>query len=336
MKRIAIVLPYFTAGGGDFPAYFQFFLNSCADNPTIDWLIYTDDVFLFEAPDNVHVHKCSFEWFRNRLQGLFDFEITLDKPYKLCDYKPAYGQALEEDLRSYDYWGHCDCDLIFGNIRRFIPDELLANNEKVFSRGHFSLYKNNGEINSFYKSGGYYKTVFTSPAAFAFDEWGGGKGISSMFQDSRRTMYDDLPYDDIKSRWDGFHLTKSYKGAYHQQNDLSLIKKYAPMKYIWYEYHGGRLIRKCLRKGVVNDEEVLYAHFQKRPLTLAFDAKNSSFEDYMIVPDRIIPFEEWDKPNLIRRRLKDSETLRNCLFERQQDFYPFYRKYIRPLINKQI
>ena len=40
----------------------------------------------------------TFESLRNRIQKLYDFKISLEKPYKLCDYKPAYGEIFKPEI----------------------------------------------------------------------------------------------------------------------------------------------------------------------------------------------------------------------------------------------
>ena len=57
------------------------------------------------------------------------FEVYLERPYKCCDLKPAYGVIFEEYLTAYSYWGHCDFDLIFGDLQYFAP---LTNKNKVY------------------------------------------------------------------------------------------------------------------------------------------------------------------------------------------------------------
>lgn len=111
MKSIVLILPYF----GKFNEYFSLFLNSCKYNKTINWLIYTDDKRQFSYPPNVKVIYCTFSDFKKRIERNFQFNISLDAPYKLCDFKPAYGEALQQDIEEFNFWGHCDCDLIFGD-----------------------------------------------------------------------------------------------------------------------------------------------------------------------------------------------------------------------------
>ena len=106
MYSIAYVVPYF----GKFPKGFQFWLMSCGCNPTIDWLIFTDDHMDYNYPPNVKVQYWTFEQMKRRVQKIFNFPISLERPYKLCDYKPAYGEIFSDELKGYDFWGDCDVD----------------------------------------------------------------------------------------------------------------------------------------------------------------------------------------------------------------------------------
>ena len=129
MKRIAFVVVWM----GKLPDYFQAWLNSCKNNTTIDFYVFTDALEKKEVLSNVHIIPMKFEEVKERIQSIFDFPICLDRPYKLCDYKPTYGEAFEDYLNSYDFWGYCDMDLIWGNIRSFITDEVLEKNDRIFT-----------------------------------------------------------------------------------------------------------------------------------------------------------------------------------------------------------
>ena len=146
MKKIIFIIPYF----GKFKNYFQLFLNSCKYNDTVNWLIFTDDYTEFQYPNNVKVVYTTFEKIRNQIQSKFDFKICLEKPYKLCDYKVTYGYVFSEYIKQYDFWGYCDIDLIWGNIRKFYTDNLLNNNDKIGFYGHCTIYRNNEEINKMF------------------------------------------------------------------------------------------------------------------------------------------------------------------------------------------
>lgn len=127
MYSIAYVVPYF----GKFPKGFQFWLLSCKCNPSIDWLIFTDDKTPYDYPENVKVTYWTFDQMKKKAQAIYDFPIFLERPYKLCDFKPAYGEIFADELKDYDFWGHCDIDLVWGNIRKFYTDAVLGQYEKV-------------------------------------------------------------------------------------------------------------------------------------------------------------------------------------------------------------
>ena len=56
MHKIGIICCYF----GSLPNYFNLWLKSCAANPTIDWLFFTDQS-IETLPKNVHLHLTTLE-----------------------------------------------------------------------------------------------------------------------------------------------------------------------------------------------------------------------------------------------------------------------------------
>ena len=315
MNSICLVLPFF----GTLPPYFPFFLESCKLNRTIDWLLITDQP-LNSVPSNIHLVSCSFDAFRNIVQGHFDFPICLDHPYKLCDFKPAYGEILSDFLSAYDFWGHCDCDMIFGDLRSFLDDSILIRFNKFFSRGHLTIYRNKSEVNSYYRIAKEldYRKVFSSPASYAFDEW---NGISHAWETAGLPFYDPLIMDDIQVGYDGFHLTKEIHGVgspYHSQNkDESFF--YRNMKCIHYQFENGALFRKWIQKGEICSSPVLYAHFQKRNLECPSES-NSSF---LIIPDQIIESQDLSIKSI--KKMIKSNTIHNQIMNLKKVYYQLHR-----------
>ena len=110
--RIVLIIPYY----GSMPPYFDLWKNSAEANHEITFLIVTDLKVPVKKSSNIKVLKMSFDTLKNRIANMLKMKIKLNAPYKLCDYKPAYGYICEQWLEGYDYWGHCDCDLIFGDL----------------------------------------------------------------------------------------------------------------------------------------------------------------------------------------------------------------------------
>ena len=148
MFRIGYLLPYF----GNLPKGFDLWLLTCQANPSIDWLIFTDDRTKYNYPENVKVKYISYDAFKKRIVDYFDFPVVIDRPWKLCEFRPAYGEIFSHELREYDFWGHCDTDLIWGDIRNFITDDILEKYDKIGFQGHSTLYRNTPEVNSRYKT----------------------------------------------------------------------------------------------------------------------------------------------------------------------------------------
>ena len=86
-------------------------------NDTIDFYIFTD---IPEIKDNknIRVITCTFEECRQMIQKVMNFKISLESPYKLCDYKPTYGLVFHNWLKDYDFWGYCDLDVVFWEFER--------------------------------------------------------------------------------------------------------------------------------------------------------------------------------------------------------------------------
>jgi Family of unknown function (DUF6625) len=165
-----LVVPHF----GDRPPYFRLVLRSMAANPDVSWLLLTDRV-VPEAPANVTVVLCEFDELVKRFQIHFDVEIALTSPYKLCDFRPAFGEIFADELNGYEFWGHCDLDLLFGRIRDHLPPEAFEA-DKILFQGNFALYRNTADAASWYRHEVgriSYKDVFADPAPRHFDEWGG-------------------------------------------------------------------------------------------------------------------------------------------------------------------
>ena len=143
---VALILPYF----GKFPNYFPLWLKSAGANTSFTFMIFTDnDMTGYNVPANVYVHSMTLEQIRTRISRHLDFEPVLNTAYKLCDYKPMYGLIFEDYLSGYDFWGFCDCDLIWGDMNRFITDDLLDRYGKLYRNGHLQLFRNTEDVKHF-------------------------------------------------------------------------------------------------------------------------------------------------------------------------------------------
>ena len=171
-SKIAVIVVYF----GTTPWYLSYFFHSCKYNPSIDFLIFTDQKgFRSDVSKNVLVKQMTFREFIKLLSVRLKLEIDFDIPYKICDFRPAFGVVFEDYLKGYDFWAHADADVIFGNIRKFVTPVLLEKYDIISMRhdyilGCFTLFRNCTKVNLLYTFSSDYIKVFTSERHFCFDE----------------------------------------------------------------------------------------------------------------------------------------------------------------------
>jgi hypothetical protein len=170
MKSILLIIPYF----GKWPIWFEAHLKSIQTNPSINWLIPTDCDIPQEYPKNIKFMPMSFDEMNTVFNEKLGFEVVLNYR-KLCDLKPTYAHVFEDELKDYDFWGFCDMDIIWGNIRKFLTPDILRNYDIISSRkgavsGHFNLFRNNQENKYVYKEVKNAKSYLQSVDLTRFDE----------------------------------------------------------------------------------------------------------------------------------------------------------------------
>ncbi|PXV91446.1 hypothetical protein C8E03_1032 [Lachnotalea glycerini] len=273
MKKIVLIISYF----GKFPSYFSLFLKSCKYNKQYTWLIYTDNEEEYLYPENVLLKKLSFRNMTDKINKKFDFPIEIRNVHKLCDFKPAYGYIFEEDIQEYDFWGFCDLDVIWGDLSKFITDDILNNYEKIYTLGHLTLFKNTIENNrrfmNDYHGEKLYKKAFLKHNEWVFDE--GYKGsINNLFETYNVPIYKDSKCADIYTKSSNFKLVTWYN------NTEKVVDKNKKGLFWW---NKGILLYMYIEKGKLIEEEYTYIHLQKRKMKVKEIALKT--ESIKIVPN---------------------------------------------------
>ncbi len=266
MNRIIIIVPYF----GNFNNYFSLWLEGCRMNSSIDWLLITDNNQKYNFPSNVIKLKTTLDILKNRIENYLKLDVYLDNPYKLCDFRPAYGDIFHSEISGYDFWGYCDLDLVWGNIRSFLTDQVLNNYDNISKWGHFHLVRNCKKMNTLYqlstKGVPNYKNVFASNLQFCYDEI---HGFYKMCQENDiKTYIIDDCFFDADYRW------KSLKSGIYQKQyfNQSGINTFC--------YDGCNLFITG-----ESDKNLLYIHLQKRPMRMLVPEYSERFylKDNMIL-----------------------------------------------------
>ena len=295
-KKCILILPYF----GNFKNYFNMFLKSCGMNKKINWLIISDQ----KCPQNYENIKwinIEFDEFKKMIQEKFEFSVSLDTPYKLCDFKPAYGYVLENYIREYDYWGHCDCDLIFGNLEKMLIPLLNGNYDKLFAAGHLTIYKNSKENNRRFmkknKQGiSLYKIAFSNNKIFGFDEDCYQENVHVLFQNDKCNLYEE----DLS-----FNISTTFYNIFREFYDSK--------KHIWKKeylnsnvlvWDGLNILRFQKKGSNIIKNQYLYVHLQMRKMkNNVLPDENTfvkicpdAFKQINYLPDNL---EKWEKVRCI-------------------------------------
>lgn len=269
MKSIIFIIPYF----GHFNNYFEIWLNSCAHNPTIDWLIFTDCKDEHNYPENVKVVYTTFADIRSRFQSFYDFPISLEKPYKLCDFRPAYGEVFYDYIKDYDFWGYCDIDLVWGDMRKFLTEEILGQYDKIGNHGHCCILRNTDELRKLYRYESdtriTYNEAFSSSLSFLFDE--DYLAFGGFCKELGIASYDNITFFDIDFAHDDYRVPPYEKNIF------------AVYAHNIFEYDNGKLLLWSVIAGgnTVSKKDIFYVHFQKRKMKVNTD----SFNHYLIYKD---------------------------------------------------
>ncbi len=309
---------------GQWPSHFAFWLKSCEYNSGIDFLLVSDiPVEGYTLPQNVHLHRMSFTEVQQRIHGLFDPELApsrcvIDRPYKLCDYKTAFGQIFSDLFVGYDYWGYYDIDTIWGNILKFIPENADSHLIKIFPCGHLSFIRNVAPYDQVFRlvnqvagtpcignmaghTVSIWQQCFTSPESHYYDEEG---GLEPWFEAHPELgAYMKVDFDNILPPWRFDHF---YSINFPQKSH-----------FLSHSFVDGMLCRHYIKGWSVQREEISYLHVSKRILDICA-APNSNF---LIRPSSIAAGKEWSLFSLL-------------WYARPQYLKHFLRRIMRKLFNQ--
>ena len=268
MRSIVLIFPYF----GTLPVQYEMWRASAIRNPSVDFMFFTDtDV---EPAQNIIVHRMQFNEFQQIVQNAFDFPIVLDRPYKLCEYKQAYGYILQEYIKDYGFWGFGDLDLVYGDIRSFLTDSILGH-KFILGWGHLTLLHNDEDANTYFMKQvpGYqnYKDAFTTSKITFFDEYG-YKGCSDKWRDCRsEDCWLEWPFDNASKPKEAFHFNSMTRG----------------WKQVVFEHLDNKLYMLRFNNGKLEKKESLYAHFQHRGF---MKDKVTDYSHFLVTPRAIIDY----------------------------------------------
>ncbi len=138
-------------------------------------MIVTDLTFSRNFPANCKVIPLSMAGLKKLTSEKLSIDAALDNHLKLCDFRPAFGTVFSDLITGYDFWGYCDMDIIYGNIKHIVTDEMLDTYDVISARqeyltGCFTLFRNDQRVSDLYQKSKDWQKVFQDPDYYNFDE----------------------------------------------------------------------------------------------------------------------------------------------------------------------
>ena len=164
---------------GQWPQWMSFFYETCRYNPTIHWLLVGSEPLPSGAPWNIQYLSLDLPAFNRLASERLGLQVEVHPQFlrKFCDFKCTYGRLFEECLSPYTFWGHCDLDVVFGDIRYFLTREILDKYDVISSyglrlNGPFTIYRKTPELLRFYEKNDMHAVVFSDTwKPYSFDEY---------------------------------------------------------------------------------------------------------------------------------------------------------------------
>lgn len=270
--RVLIIAVWF----GRLPSWISLWLTSCAFNSQLNWVLITDsEVDGLRLPGNVDVVRMSMAELAAQIESLAGLRVTLERPYKVCDLRPLFGYLTDLIPGKWDFWGHCDLDMIFGDVAAFLTTSLLSSYDRIFGVGHLSIYRNDMASNKAYRSyvgNPGHREILMDPVTRGFDEH---NGVNRIWRQPQRRFYENESLIlDIDPHIRSFRRLSSNVD----------IKNY---RHQVFGFDRGRVIRLRYSQHRLYLDEFMYIHFQKRSFNLEMPGMDC--DRFWITPEGFIP-----------------------------------------------
>lgn len=241
-NSIAVIVTWF----GSLPLYFPAWLKSAEENPTIDFYCFFDHDFSSNA-SNIHIVKTTMEKEIDRISKATGEEIKIANAYKFCDLRPFFGLGYQEYIKGYSFWAYCDIDMVFGDLRHFLTDDILSKYDRFYEYGYLSVFRNNEQMNNLYDlPGGIYSrnTIF--------------RGKEKCTPEEQYGLYRISEKNNIK-----WYREKNFADFYvpYSSYILNQKKNYAEQAFYWEK---GKVFRAYIENSSIKIEELAFLHWQKR------------------------------------------------------------------------
>ena len=251
MKKLILIIPYF----GKKPQWMEYFIASIAANKNVDFLMITDFP-IYRKPDNLIHIQVDFEKYRLHICNTLNINDQWSDPYKLTDIKPCLGLIHYNIVKNYQFYGHSDLDLVFGDILSFYNEAMnvydVISSHTYLLSGHLSIFRNRPENIYLFTANPDWKNILSVNKHLHYDEIGMTNILIPNFD---RSLLKFATQYDFEVKVSSSNIRCLFKERYTTYNSNWLLPSgfmSRPQRWTW-------------AKGtVINDimsENIIYTHF---------------------------------------------------------------------------
>lgn len=97
------------------------------------------------------------EGFKKRVKDVLGIDCGVEEGKgKVWDFRPALGLLYAKEIEGYEWWGHTDLDMVYGDVDKWVTDEFLNNldvhsNHSTYVCGPWTLYRNTERVNNLFR-----------------------------------------------------------------------------------------------------------------------------------------------------------------------------------------
>jgi hypothetical protein len=257
MKKIGIIIPYF----GALPEWFPYFQDTSTYNKELHWFLFSDHQIPHERKPNFTFSLLQKQDFVDLVRKKTGFNVNIDSPYKLCDFKPLFGKIFEDFLMGFDFWGYSDVDMVYGNVSRFITNKLFKNYDIIstyhgYLSGPFSLFRNCEAINTLHKNIYDIENILADPKHYGIDENNNTRHHHISWPRKCMMPFTFIP-EIFKSEIPLFPSMKELRYQFNWHEKRSMVRKdeFLDMSDVVYYFTKQKKIKTYFRELVYSDRQ---------------------------------------------------------------------------------
>lgn len=163
--------------GPQLPQWVDYFFMTAGWNRSVDFIVFANCEPPANLAPNIKFVQMGLQEFNVLASQQLGIHVNINNLDKVNDFQPAFGRIFATYIGNYEFWGHVSTDVLLGNLREFLTDELLGKIDcftvrEDYPAGYCTLYRNIETANELFTQSKDWRDVLANPMYTGFDETG--------------------------------------------------------------------------------------------------------------------------------------------------------------------